>query len=249
MPCQASTQWDALCHVFPDDKMYNGFDASLVDVKGAKKLGIEHVRDHMVGRCVLLDVARFKGVNSLDDGYAVTTEDLNRCAQAQKVEVRRGDFVIVRTGHQERCLAKGDWSGYAGGYAPGFGFETCHWLREKDVAAICSDRWGAKFALTKRKMPISPGIGSCRRALVTGAGRGIGEAAAVALATAGAHVTIAARSRTELETLCQRLRAQSCTVDVVVLDVLDVESSCHQIGEAEAFEILVNNAGTNRPKP
>ncbi|WP_213775805.1 cyclase family protein [Bradyrhizobium sp. dw_78] len=144
MPCQASTQWDALCHIFLDDKMYNGFDASLVDARGARKLGIEQVRDKMVGRGVLLDVARFKGVDSLDDGYGITIDDLNACAAAQKVQVRKGDFVIVRTGHQERCLAKKDWNGYAGGDAPGFAFETCYWLREKDVAAICSDTWGCE---------------------------------------------------------------------------------------------------------
>ncbi|NKJ08435.1 cyclase family protein [Rhizobium sp. SG741] len=144
MPCQASTQWDALCHIFMGDKMYNGFDASLVDVKGAKKNGIEHVRDKMVGRGVLLDVARYKQVESLDDGYAISREDLDGCAASQGVEIRKGDFVIVRTGHQERCLAKGDWTGYAGGSAPGFGFETCYWLKEKDVAAICSDTWGCE---------------------------------------------------------------------------------------------------------
>ncbi|UPJ71872.1 cyclase family protein [Bradyrhizobium sp. 187] len=144
MPCQASTQWDALCHVFLDDKMYNGYDARLVDVKGAKKLGIEHVRDKMVGRGVLLDVARFKGVPSLDDGYAVTCADLDGCAEAQGVKIRKGDFVILRTGHQERCLSAGDWTGYAGGPAPGFAFETCFWLKNKDIAAICSDTWGCE---------------------------------------------------------------------------------------------------------
>jgi kynurenine formamidase len=144
MPCQASTQWDALCHIFLGDKMYNGYDARLVDVRGAKKLGIEHVRDKMVGRGVLLDIARFKGLASLDDGYAITRADLDACAAAQGVEVRKGDFVIVRTGHQERCLTAKDWSGYAGGGAPGMAFESCFWLREKDVAAICSDTWGCE---------------------------------------------------------------------------------------------------------
>ncbi|MEP9353508.1 cyclase family protein [Xanthobacter sp. KR7-65] len=144
MPCQASTQWDALCHIFLGDKMYNGYDANLVDARGAKKLGIEHVRDKMVGRGVLLDVARFKGVGSLDDGYAITIADLEATAAAQGVEIRKGDFVIVRTGHQERCLANKDWSGYAGGAAPGFAFETCYWIREKDIAAICSDTWGCE---------------------------------------------------------------------------------------------------------
>ncbi|OYX14202.1 MAG: cyclase, partial [Rhizobiales bacterium 32-66-8] len=118
--------------------------ARLVDARGAKKLGIEHVRDKMVGRGVLLDVARFKGVDSLDDGYAMTIADLNDTAAAQGVEIRKGDFVIVRTGHQERCLAKKDWSGYAGGAAPGFAFETCYWIRENDIAAICSDTWGCE---------------------------------------------------------------------------------------------------------
>lgn len=144
MPCQASTQWDALCHIFLGDKMYNGHDARLVDARGAKKLGIEHVRDKMAGRGVLLDVARFKGVESLDDGYAITIEDLKATAAAQQVEIRKGDFVIVRTGHQERCLAAGDWTGYAGGPAPGFAFETCYWIRETDIAAICSDTWGCE---------------------------------------------------------------------------------------------------------
>ena len=144
MPCQASTQWDALCHIFLDDKMCNGFEARLVDAKGARKLGIEHVRNKMVGRGVLLDIARFVGLDSLPDGYAIKNAELDACAAAEGVEVRKGDFVIVRTGHQERCLARKDWAGYAGGAAPGLAFETCYWLKEKDVAAICTDTWGCE---------------------------------------------------------------------------------------------------------
>jgi kynurenine formamidase len=151
MPCQASTQWDALCHIFLDDKMYNGYDATLVDARGAKKLGIEHVRDKMVGRGVLLDIARWKGVDSLDDGYAVTNDDLDACAKAQGVEIRKGDFVIIRTGHQERCLAKKDWTGYAGGDAPGYAFETAYWIRKHDIAAICSDTWGCEVRPNETK--------------------------------------------------------------------------------------------------
>ena len=144
MPCQASTQWDALCHIFLGDKMYNGYDAHLVDARGAKKLGIEHVRDKMVGRGVLLDIARWKGVDSLDDGYAVSNNDLDACAKAQGVTIKKGDFVIMRTGHQERCLAKKDWAGYAGGNAPGYAFETAYWIKKHDIAAICSDTWGCE---------------------------------------------------------------------------------------------------------
>jgi kynurenine formamidase len=63
---------------------------------------------------------------------------------AQGVEIRRGDFVIVRTGQQEACLARGDWAGYAGGDAPGLGFETAYWIRQHDIAAICADTWGCE---------------------------------------------------------------------------------------------------------
>ena len=144
MPCQASTQWDALAHIFLDDKMYNGHDARLVDSNGARRNGIEHTRNRMVGRGVLLDVARFKGVDALRDGERISNRDLDDTAAAQGVEVRRGDFVIVRTGQQEAYLAKGDWGTYAGGDAPGLAFETAYWIHEKEIAAICTDTWGCE---------------------------------------------------------------------------------------------------------
>ncbi len=144
MPCQSSTQWDALAHIFLDDKMYNGYDAKLVDSNGAQKNGIEHMRDKMVGRGVLLDVARWKGTDALDDGYAISNEDLDQTAAAQGVEICRGDFVIVRTGQQEAYMARGDWGTYAGGDAPGLAFETAYWIYENEIAAICADTWGCE---------------------------------------------------------------------------------------------------------
>ena len=156
MPCQASTQWDALCHIFLDDKMYNGYPATLVDALGGKKNGIENVRDKMIGRGVLLDIARFKGVEALADGYAITNEDLDACARAQNVEVLKGDFVLIRTGQQERCLRLKDWSGYAGGDAPGLAFETCYWIRKHDIAAICADTWGCEVRPNETKEANQP---------------------------------------------------------------------------------------------
>jgi len=144
MPLQCGTQWDALGHIFFDDKMWNGYDARLVDTNGAAKNGIEKVKHKMFGRGVLLDVARYLGVASLNDGDAVTCEDLDACAKSQGVEIRRGDFVIVRTGHMERCLAAGAWEGYAGGAAPGLAFETAEWIHRKEIAAICTDTWGCE---------------------------------------------------------------------------------------------------------
>jgi len=144
MPCQGSTQWDGLGHIFLDDKMYNGYPATDVTVKGAARLGIENVRDKMVGRGVLLDVARLHKVDSLEDGYAIAGDELDKCAAKQGVEISKGDFVIVRTGHQERCLKSEDWEGYAGGDAPGLAFDTAEWIRNNDIAAICTDTWGCE---------------------------------------------------------------------------------------------------------
>jgi kynurenine formamidase len=144
MPLQCGTQWDALGHIFYDDKMWNGYDATLVDSGGAQKNGIEKTKDRMVGRGVLLDVARHSGVDFLEDGTAITIDDLEKTAAAQNVEVRRGDFVIVRTGQMGQRLKAGEWGGYAGGDAPGLAFETCEWIYESEIAAICTDTWGCE---------------------------------------------------------------------------------------------------------
>ncbi len=88
-----------------------------------------------------------------------------------------------------------------------------------------------------------------RRALVTGAGRGIGLAAAAALADAGAHVTMVARSASEIEAAAQAIIAAGGQATATTLDVLDLKAVETFFDRHPAFDILVNNAGTNRPKP
>ena len=88
-----------------------------------------------------------------------------------------------------------------------------------------------------------------RRALVTGAGRGIGLAAASALADAGAHVTLAARTSAEIEEAAEAIRARGQNAEALTLDVRDVEATQEAIAAQAPFQILVNNAGTNRPAP
>src|SRR5215831_7910769 len=102
MPLQCGTQWDGLGHVFYENHMWNGYDCREVTSAGAQKCGIEKTRNKMVGRGVFLDVARYKGVDSLEDGYGITCEDLNNTAEEQGITVKRGDYVIVRTGQMER---------------------------------------------------------------------------------------------------------------------------------------------------
>jgi len=86
-----------------------------------------------------------------------------------------------------------------------------------------------------------------KRALVTGGGRGIGLAAASALAEAGAHVTIAARTKAEIEDAAAALRARGDKAGTLVLDVTDIDAARKAVAGAEPFQILVNNAGMNRP--
>ena len=87
-----------------------------------------------------------------------------------------------------------------------------------------------------------------KRALVSGAGRGIGLAAAAALADAGAEVVLAARSGDEIDAAAAAIRAQGGLASALRLDVTDLETTRRIIAEAEPFDILVNNAGTNRPR-
>lgn len=142
MPLQCGTQWDGLGHVFFKDWMWNGYDCREVTTAGAQKAGIEKTKNKMTGRGVFLDMPRVKGVDCLDDGYPVTCDDLEEACQKQGVEVRQGDFVVLRTGQMERCLDAGSWDGYAGGDAPGMAFETLDWIYEKKIAGYASDTWG-----------------------------------------------------------------------------------------------------------
>lgn len=85
-----------------------------------------------------------------------------------------------------------------------------------------------------------------RRALVTGAGRGIGLAMATALAEAGAAVTLVARSAGEIE---EAAAAIGNGAVAATLDVSDLDAVAAFFTAREPFHVLVNNAGTNRPKP
>jgi NAD(P)-dependent dehydrogenase (short-subunit alcohol dehydrogenase family) len=88
-----------------------------------------------------------------------------------------------------------------------------------------------------------------RRALVTGAGRGIGVAAAEALAAFGAHVTLVSRSEAEVAEAARAIRNSGGRAEHLALDVTDVDAVRAAVAGAEPFDILVNNAGNNRPGP
>ena len=87
-----------------------------------------------------------------------------------------------------------------------------------------------------------------RKALVTGAGRGIGLAAAAALAEAGAHVTLCARTGNEVEAAAEAIRARGQQAEALTLDVTDTGRMQAEIAARGPFQVLFNNAGGNRPQ-
>jgi len=88
-----------------------------------------------------------------------------------------------------------------------------------------------------------------RKALVTGAGRGIGLAAAAALADAGAEVCLIARTGSEVLDVTEAIQARGDSANAITLDVTDKQATEQMIAEQGPFQVLVNNAGTNRPGP
>jgi kynurenine formamidase len=138
MTVQGGTQWDALCHIFYDGKLYNGHPASSVTSGGAGRNGIDKVHADFVSRGVLLDVAREKGVGCLEPGHAIRIADLEAAERAQRVTVESGDIVLVRTGQMSTVGAFRDWSAFHGREA-GLHWETAEWLHDRQVAAVAAD--------------------------------------------------------------------------------------------------------------
>lgn len=142
---QAGTHWDALAHCFDRGQMWNGYTKEHVNWRGAERNGIQNWTSRIVTRGVLLDVARFKDVEYLVPGYAISEADLLGCIESQGPTsgVGAGDVVLIRTGQLGYCQLNG-WERYAGGDAPGLSFFTAPWLHRMEVAGVASDTWGVE---------------------------------------------------------------------------------------------------------
>lgn len=144
MPLQCGTQWDALAHIFYRGQMYNGHGLEKVTSTGATVNSIDKVADGIVGRGVLLDMARHHGAAWLEPGHAITSADLTACATRQGVDIRSGDIVLIRTGQMAQVRAESSWGQYDSGPAPGLGVDSAHWFIEHEIAALATDTWGAE---------------------------------------------------------------------------------------------------------
>jgi kynurenine formamidase len=133
----ADSHVDALCHVIFDGKLYNGVPADTVTAAGAAELSIGIAADGIVGRGVLLDVPRSRGVPWLEPGDDVTVTDVLAAEQDQRVRIGQGDIVLVRVGHRRRRTEQGPWD--AARARAGLHPDVLPLLAERRVAALGSD--------------------------------------------------------------------------------------------------------------
>ena len=140
MPLQGASQWDSLAHVYYDEHLYNGFPAGGVTVVGAEHCSIDKIGKDVIGRGVLLDLARVKGKDWLELGYPITPADLEEAEGAHGVRVGAGDILLFRTGWRRFFLEKKSATDFMSG-EPGLGQDCCEWLHDREVAVVCSDNW------------------------------------------------------------------------------------------------------------
>ena len=133
----ATSHIDALCHIFHEGKLYNGYPIERVTAHGALELGIHELATGIVGRGVLIDVPRTRGVEWLEPGDVILPDDLDAACAAAGLRVESGDVLVVRTGRWARRAALGAWNpieGLAGLYA-----SCLPWLHQRGVAALGCD--------------------------------------------------------------------------------------------------------------
>ena len=137
------THVDALCHISYGGLTYNGRPAAeVLPSTGATAQDIAAYHAGLVGRGVLLDIPRLRGVEWLEPGDAVTAAELDACVAAQGVEVGEGDILVFRTGHHRRRLALGPWDNGAppgGEGKAGLHVDTIPWMHERRIAAFLPD--------------------------------------------------------------------------------------------------------------
>ncbi|TFH98710.1 cyclase family protein [Micrococcus lylae] len=132
------THIDALAHVSQDGKLYGGADAGASCLGGKYVEHGVHTIEPMLRRGLLLDIPSYKGLPDLEGGYEITIEDLKGCIEAQSVEVRPGDVVLIRSGWGKKF---DEGAAYVGGPTgvPGISEAGAQYLASLDVHALGAD--------------------------------------------------------------------------------------------------------------
>jgi len=138
---QIGTQFDGLGHLGIGDLFYNGNRRSeFAQAEGLTKLGVENV-GAIVTRGVLIDVAKFKGVEQLPATYEITVADLKGALQKQNVQIRSGDVVLIHTGWSSLWMKDNTKFGAT---EPGIGIAAGQFLVDAEVVVVGADTWGVE---------------------------------------------------------------------------------------------------------
>lgn len=137
MPLHIGTHIDALCHVWYDDEMFNGFHGNtLRSTTGATRLGVEKMPP-VVTRGVLLDFVALHG-GPLTRSHAIGEAELLQAVAGAGIQIEAGDAVLLRTGWLESNRENPDVSF---DHEPGLDVEAALWLARHDVALIGADNY------------------------------------------------------------------------------------------------------------
>ena len=137
---QGSTQYDALGHVWYGGKIWNGYDARTT-IGGLAKASIEPIAQRgVIGRAVLLDMARFRGKKNLDSAETFTHEDLLACAEAQGTPIQKRDIILIRTNFLQLFFDLGE-KFYENFCEPGLVYspELVQWFQDMEIPNLVTD--------------------------------------------------------------------------------------------------------------
>ena len=137
---QGSTQYDGLGHVWFGGQIWNGYDARTT-IGGLDKASVEPLAQRgIVGRAVLLDMARFRGKRTLEAAETFTHEDLLACAAQQGVTIAKRDILIIRTNFIQLFFDLGE-KFYEGFCEPGLVYspELVQWFQDMEIPNLVTD--------------------------------------------------------------------------------------------------------------
>jgi len=141
MYLQGSTQIDALGHTWYDNQLWNGYDANET-IDGLTKASVFPIAQRgIVGRAILLDIARFKGVSALTSGEEITLQDLQDCARQQDVAIEPHDILLIRTGWFSIFFTQGPEAFYRDFMEPGLTYrsELVEWFYRTEIPLLGTD--------------------------------------------------------------------------------------------------------------
>jgi kynurenine formamidase len=158
---QSTTHIDALCHVFIDDKLYNGRNVhEVVNFEGANWGSIQNWSTGIITRGVLFDVPRFRGEPYVTEERPVHGWELADIAKAQGVALEPGDAIAVYSGREAWDRAGHVWG--AGPSRPGLHGSVLPFFRDHDVSVLVWDMMDAApndYGLPWQVHPAIPALG------------------------------------------------------------------------------------------